>query len=216
MAKFRCSNLSRYVVMFVNIAFLVMGIIITITGAAGYAKAQDVEHQAVIFRTLRVSLIAELILIAGIITIAVSLTGCYGAYARETGYLKCYAVSLFIIVCIQLGMGAYLLTLNLDKLYSTWAQDDTQGEQRREDYENYMHCCGWDYVTDSMPETPCAGYRVTCKAATKAFLDKYMGPVAAAAVAIAVVELISLIATMVVIFSSGKKMEDFYDNPFSY
>jgi len=216
MAKFSCAKISRYIVVLVNVAFIVMGCIIMITGAAAYAKAQSVENSAVIFRTLNVSLIGELITCAGLITIVISLTGCYGAIARDPNYLKFYAISLFIIVCIQLGMGAYLMSLNIDSLYNTWATDTDQGEQNREDYENYMHCCGWDYVTDSMPETPCAGYRVTCKQATKDFISKYMGPVAAAAVAIAVIELVSLIATLVVIFSSGKKVEDFYDNPFSY
>lgn len=43
-----------------------------------------------------------------------------------------YAISLFIIVCIQLGMGAYLMTLNIDNLYNTWATDTHQGEQNRE------------------------------------------------------------------------------------
>jgi len=216
MAKFSCSNASRYIVVLVNVAFIVMGIIIMITGFVAYGLAQNVESSAIIFRSLQVSLIAELITITGLMTIAISLTGCYGAYMKDSNYLKFYAVSLFIVCCIQLGMGAYLMSLNVDSLYNTWAQDDTQGEEQREDYENYMHCCGWDWVTDSMPETPCDGYRVTCKQATQNWLNSHMASVAAAAVGIAVVELVSLIATCIIIATSGKKSEDFYDSPFSY
>jgi hypothetical protein len=47
-----------------------------------------------------------------------------------------YAISLFIIVCIQLGMGAYLMIINIDSLYSTARGPPTPTRASR----NHTHC----------------------------------------------------------------------------
>jgi hypothetical protein len=55
-----------------------------------------------------------------------------------------------------------------------------------------MKCCGFEYITDSQPETDCAGeYTISCKQATLDKIDEYLVPLASAGVAIAVIEVYS-------------------------
>ena len=60
---------------------------------------------------------------------------------------------LFLIVAGQIAAGAYILNLNIRrKLEDAWFLDTEQGEQRRQEYQEYMECCGFEYITDSQPE----------------------------------------------------------------
>jgi len=195
---------------------LAFGLAITIAGSVAYSKSGQLENSAEIFKTLNVKLIAAFIVSLGIATIVTSLSGFVGAATKNTTFLKIYAVILFCVCAIQLGIGSYMVTLNVDDLRAEWFKDTDQGEARREQYQDYMDCCGFEFITDSQPETECpSNSKTSCKDATMAFMKKYLAPVAVIAVVIAVIELISLTATCIIIATSATK-EDFYDNPFGY
>jgi len=102
-------------------------------------------------------------------------------------------------------------------LRETWFTDSTLAERRRQEYQNYMECCGFEYITDSQPETDCdGGWTIPCKTATVNVLSQYLGPVSAAAVAIAVIELLSLGATCAIIMTRSAEVVDAQSSPFSY
>jgi len=217
MARFDdLKKIARYLVIFINVLFKAFGIAILVAGFVAFNKASDLESNAAIFQALNVKLVASVIVSVGIATIVASSSGCLGAVFQNTTCLKAYVIVLFAICCLQIAIGSYLISLNVDDLESVWAEDTQQGEDRREAYQNYMQCCGWEWVTDSMPETPCPGlYTTSCSQATKNIMAKYMTPVALAAVIIGVLEILSLLSTCIIIFASQRK-EDYWDNPFGY
>ena len=86
-------------------------------------------------------------------------------------------------------MGAYILSLDVKKeMRSAWFNDTIKvtflacgcpsylsllkGEDRRQAYQEYMECCGFDTLTDSQPDTDCIqGFTRTCVKATKVFIS---------------------------------------------
>jgi len=209
-------KIARYLVIIINIMFLAFGIAILIAGLVAFNKASDLENNAEIYQSLNVKLIAAIIVCVGIATIVAASSGCLGAYFKNTACLKAYGIILFMIVCLQIAMGAYLISLNINDLQTVWDTDTQAGEDRRIAYQGYLKCCGWQYVTDSMPETPCNGqYEVSCSQATQNVMDQYMTPVALAVVIIGSLEVISLLGTCLIIASTQSK-EDYWDNPFGY
>lgn len=126
-----------------------------IIGFYGYDKSDSIESSASIFKALNVKLIAALITCTGIGTIVISLCGCAGAYFKNTSILKAvrklfpavfrcpcadellfqYAVTLFLVCAVQLGMGAYMVSLDPEDLRDEWETDTQQGEERRQSYQ---------------------------------------------------------------------------------
>jgi len=189
--------------------------VMMIVGIVGYNAVNSSSQQAQILADFDLPNIMLVLVCSGIGTVCTSLFGFLGAYKRWENVLKLYASIVFVVICLQIGMGGYLLNLNVDSLQNTWAEEDQTGLQRRIDYQNYLSCCGWNYWYDSLGQlnTPCPfmptitnpGTPTTCRQGTLDFINKYLGAIAAAAVTIAVIELVSLIATCVVIFDGKRR-----------
>lgn len=208
---------ARYTVVTVNVIFLFLGAVVTGFGVYGWQEARKLEDKASIFKEMNAQLIAEFLACTGIITMATSMLGCLGAWQRWHTCIKAYAIILFAVCAVQMAMGAYLLTLSPDKLRDIWFTDTTRGEQLRQEYQNYMECCGFEYITDSQPETDCAGgYTIACKQQTINKIKDYIAPAAVAGVTIAVIELISLAATCAIIMTRSADVVDASDDPFAY
>jgi len=205
-----CSGASRLVVIGIYAVFLLLGIAMVIVGIIGYNQVINTTNKADVLQDFDLPKIMIVILASGIGTILTSLFGCLGAWQRWENVLKLYASIVFVVVCIQLAMGGYLLHLNINSLETTWAEETPAGEQRRVAYQNYITCCGWNNWYDSIGQlqTPCPymptaispALPKTCRQGTIDFINKYMGAIAAAAISIAVIEIVSLLATCVVIF----------------
>jgi len=216
MAKgFDCGQFSRKIVIIINVLFLLLGIAMVIVGIIGYNSVINSTNRANILQDFDLPSIMIIILCTGLGTILTSLFGCLGAWKRWENVLKLYASIVFVVVCIQIGMGGYLMNLNVDSLSNTWAEEDATGLQRRIDYQNYLTCCGWSNWYDSLGQlnTPCPfmptltmpSNPTTCRQATINFIHQYLGAIAAAAVVIAVIELVSLFATCFVIFDGKRR-----------
>jgi len=216
MAKgFDCGQFSRQVVIGINALFLLLGIAMVIVGIVGYNQLQSSTNQAYVLQDFDLPNIMIVILCSGLGTVLTSLFGCLGAWKRWENVLKLYASIVTVVVCIQIAMGAYLLNLNIDSLQSTWATETVQGTQNRVSFQNYLGCCGWSNWYDSIGQltTPCPylptitnpALPTTCRQATLNFVHKYMGAIAAAAITIAVIELVSLFATCFVIFDGKRR-----------
>lgn len=216
MAKgFDCSSFSRVLVIVINVIFLLLGIAMLIVGIIGYNQVVNQTNKANVLQDFDLPKIMIVILCSGIGTILTSIFGFLGAWQRWENVLKLYASIVFVVVCIQIGMGAYLLNLNIDSLRSTWAQETAAGINLRVQYQNFITCCGWDYWWDSMGQlkTPCPfqptvtspAFPETCRQGTLDFIHKYMGAIAAAAITIACIELVSLFATCFVIFDGKRR-----------
>jgi len=208
---------ARYTVMIVNIIFLACGIFILIMGLVGLNRISDYEDSVPILKELNIKLIASLIVCAGIATIAVAVIGFISAAFRMHAFLKAYTLLLFAVCCIQIAMGAYMITRDVEDLRDEWELDSEQGEARRQAYQLSFECCGFLYVTDSLPETECPNnYRVSCVEATKTKIEENLLPVAISAIVFGCLELISLVATCLIVCQPEAEKLDFYDNPFSY
>jgi len=133
-----------------------------------------------------------------------------------------YILFLFVVLTVQMAMGALMLSMNKDDVYNTYREDSLIGYERRQDFQTHMKCCGWKYATEEFfPErvaciatyplntTPCADK-------VQSLLDDWVYPTGIVLVVLSILSLIALIATLVVIFSQRKKKEDFFENPFSF
>src|SRR5438105_3448318 len=111
---------------------------------------------------------------------------------------------MFIILCIQLAMGAYLNGLDPSALEQRWHEATPT---TRDAIQKFLTCCGWSGVADTTPFPDCnyAGWRpptTTCKDAAYAYINKNIRPVAVAAITLASVEFVSMFATCGLIYTA--------------
>jgi len=208
-------------IVIVNILFLLMGIAIVAIGSYGVTQSKKVIAGAQLLQQLDIVLIGVIVTASGVGTILTSIAGLIGAIKKWGNFLKGYALVLFLVCGIQLSMGVYLTTLNTDQLQSTWNEDTDAGRQRRIDYQDHFHCCGWNTLTDSLGylDTPCPNPGVitlTCKQATINFMHQYVDPLALGSIVVACIELFSMSLACFVIMTMKGPVEDIMDNPFHY
>jgi len=214
-------KISRFLIVFVNIMFLMLGIAIVILGSYGIYQGGKAVKGAQLLKQLDVVLIGGIITASGAVTVIISIAGMLGACKQWAKCLKVYALVLFIVCAIQLAIGIYLSTLTVNSLESTWAEDSEDGQSRRVDYQDFFKCCGWIFITDSLGylNTPCpdAGYvTLTCAQATLNYVHTYIDPVALGATIVASVELVAMSLACFVIMTQKGETENFYDDPFHY
>jgi hypothetical protein len=214
-------KVSRFLIVFVNILFLMLGIAVVVLGAYGLVKGGQAVKGAKLLKQLDIVLIGAIVTASGAVTIVTAFAGLLGACKQWAKCLKAYALVLFIVCAIQLAMGIYLSTLTLGDLQTTWEEDSDEGLERRISYQDFFDCCGWNYLTDSLGylNTPCinAGYIfLTCRDATLNYIHDYVDPVAVGATIVASVELVAMSLACFVIMTQKGDVENFYDDPFHY
>lgn len=119
-------------------------------------------------------------------------------------------------------MGILMLTLSPNTVYDSFREDSVSGYERRQQFQDYMKCCGWDYISEEFfpDRVACHSlnpqYTVPCVEETQNFLDTWVQPIAIALVIVGVFSFFALIASLMVIFSTKNSKEDFFENPFSF
>jgi flagellar basal body-associated protein FliL len=152
----------------------------------------------------------------------VAILGFVAAVKKLKRLMVFYVVMIFVILTVQMAMGIVMLTMDSSDVYDTFREDSVEGYQRRENFQTYMECCGWDYSTEEFfPErVACVArhptYTNTCKEEVQDVIDTWVTPTGIVLVVLSVLALIALVAALVVIFSQRKKKEDFFENPFSF
>jgi len=221
--KYTCEATARNVVLIINVIFLLFGVVIIAIGVIGYNKANDIRNSQIL-SAFSIDILTIIVFASGIGTIIAAIIGFSGAWLRHLTLLKIYSVFVFIVVGIQFAIGIYLTTLDVNTLRTAWEEDDPQGQgrTRRYAFQDYLHCCGFDYWTDSIgqlqtdcpyrPINPGDSAPPSCKQAAYDFVKTWIGPVWAAAITIACLELTALATTCFIIFKNrGKSVDTAFD-----
>lgn len=104
-----------------------------------------------------------------------------------------YASMMFIILCIQLAMGAYLNQLDPASITERWHR---AAPATRDAIQKFLTCCGWERVTDTAPFPDCVypaeefGTELVanCQYKAEQYIKEHIKPVALAAMTIAALE----------------------------
>jgi hypothetical protein len=206
-----------------NVVFGITGIVIAIAGAGAITQTEQVQEEVVILEFFDLTLLAWAVMLTGLMTIAVASIGFMGALKYKVSYLKVYTFILFLVCCLELGVGIYLASLEVDVLSSFWFEETADGFGRRIAYQTYFDCCGWATVTDTYPYPggglgpECHNYAIslTCRQATEDWMGVYIAPIAVAVVIIPLFQIISLAGScMILQFAGSQTVEE--DHAFSY
>jgi hypothetical protein len=213
--RFTVEGIARYGVVGVNFIFLILGIVTLILGAVGFVKQQQMLNNNNELSSFNLNTIMIIILISGIGTMCCAIMGIIGAFLRISNILKLYCLILLCVICLQIGMGAWVLNLSISSLQGTWYDPTPSGISNRIAFQNYMNCCGWQTWSDSIAQlyTPCpytpangfVGTPTTCQDSANNFMKTYMDAVAIGAIIIAVFEALALITTFILIFKGKAK-----------
>jgi len=233
MAKNKVQKCIRNLTAVINVFFLGIGIVMIILGARAFGKVVDLENQASLFKVFNLWPLSLVLLLCGCGTVATSFAGFYGAKFRVAACMKAYAIILTLIIGLEFVMTGYMLNVSAGSVRTEWFQDDGAPQagsnpypflERRIQVQNALHCCGFDYVWDSLltnPVTPCnqpdngmPPPPSTCKQAFTDYINTYIGPVATAAIVFASLEVVALICSCVVIFGSPQQKDT--DDAFHY
>jgi len=217
--KLTCTDIARYMVIGINVLFMFMGLGVFIAGALLTTKGVDAVDGGAVGQTntllsqLNVQSVAIIIFSTGLAVLFISVFGFFGAWKQWRKCLIFYAASLFLIICIQLAMGAYLAELNTSTLDQQWYLSSPDA---RNAVQIYFTCCGWKTADDSIPYPDCVLPPPVTSCQTKAndFIDSIYLPVALISICFGCIELVSLIGSCGLIFTSKEIKDEFYDDPF--
>lgn len=206
----------------INVLFICAGIAILIASILSWNELEDLRSRADLLKELNLDVIIQVVLFAAAAMFLVAILGFVAAVKKLKRLMVFYVVMIFVILTVQMAMGIVMLTMDSSDVYDTFREDSVEGYQRRENFQTYMECCGWDYSTEEFfPErVACVArhptYTNTCKEEVQDVIDTWVTPTGIVLVVLSVLALIALVAALVVIFSQRKKKEDFFENPFSF
>jgi len=211
----------------INILFLACGIIVLICGIIAATETQDFRQNADIFRETNINAGCTTILVCGVVTIFATVVGFIGIVKANIVVMKGYIVLIGVTVAMQLAMGSFTISRDPDNaLHDYWfLETEDAARQQKEDYQQYLNCCGWYELRDSfgpgMPlcdltcyENPgsCSG----CLHATQVWLDEKVGPGSLGAIICALVEIFAMIAPCYLIMIMKKDKDDFFEDAYHY
>jgi hypothetical protein len=230
-----CAGFTRILLLGINFFFLGAGVLIVILAAVANSNSNTFEADAPIFHWYQASISSAILIATGAGTIATSLVGFAGVYFRWTTCLKIYTIVMFGVCALQLAIGIFLDTRNVDTQIEDYWFDPTQdGLDERTKYQTTRSCCGWATTTDSRTQawgpTQCPpafvpGYEWVprpdgawppCREATVDWIDKYVSPIAVAAIVLSVFQFVALAGSCWIVMVAKKDGDDFYSSPFHY
>ena len=102
---------------------------------------------------------------------------------------------------------------------TTWNEETPSGRANRIDIQNSLTCCGYDTWTDAIgflqtpcPYAPSAPVQAsaftppqTCYVAVRDYVNRWLLPVAIAAIVLAIVEMLAVATTSFIIFRQKEK-----------
>lgn len=215
---FKCADwvaekLARNWILGVNVLFFLFAIILMIMAVGAITQVAQVTENVVILQFFDLTLMAWCIFLMGLMTLITSVLGFYGAYSWKVTPIKVYTFILFMVICLELGVGIYIFQLDVDSLESFWFTDTDVGYDRRESYQGYFDCCGWNTITDSYPypggglgpECHDFGIALTCRQASVNWMDEYILPISTAIIIVPMIEFISLIGAFFIMATAGQQ-----------
>lgn len=225
-AKCSLEKIAKSGIFITNILFLILGVIVMISGGVALGEAKAFESDAEIFGTLNLRTAAAILLATGISCVIVALMGMLGSYKRYPTLLKLYVVLMFAIVVLQFGLGIYINRVDVeDQIRTEFLCIDPPDvcQENRLAYQNYLLCCGWDdplIDTISLGDPICPyhyyGNTQTCQDATEDWIAKYGTPIAKLVIVLGVFELFALMMSCYIIMTAKTDTDDYFNNPFHY
>jgi hypothetical protein len=211
----------------VNIFFLVAGIIVLACGIVAASSTQDFRSNADIFRKTNINAGATTVLVCGAVTIFATFVGFLGIVKANIIVMKMYIVLIGVTICMQLAMGSFIVSRDIDSELSDWwfGETDQQAIDDKDNYQQYLGCCGWYSLRDSfgagMPlcALTCYDNPGTCPGclhATEDWIDKNVVPGSVGAIIIACVEFLVIIAPCYLIMIMKKDKDDFFEDAYHY
>jgi hypothetical protein len=205
----------------VNVFFMCCAIAILVAAAISYDQLKDIRERADVLKDLNIDVFLQIVLFCGSAMIVTSAIGIIAAVFRFKKLMVLYVVLIFILLAIQLAMGIVLIIMKKEDVYEPYREDSVQGQKRRSDFEVYMECCGWSYITEEFfPERlACVAthptYTKSCGDQIQHLINTKVKPTAIVLLVASIFSLFGLITAIVLIMSQKQKKEDFFDNPFS-
>jgi len=234
-----CKGIASKTVIGCAVFFLICGIIILALGTIAFNGVDSFERNAYLFNKANIGAASIVLVVCGAMTMGLAIFGFAAFMKREFTMMKMYIVLTGCTIVLQLGMGSFIHSVNINAELRTSFVDTSQGNrnvEQRTEYMRFIKCCGWHYSYDLIGDGPqcswspggegyslgCPGFPSTdscfppCEKATKDFLAKEVSPAAAAAIAVSVFEIFALAASCYIIMIRKKDKDDFYDDPFHY
>jgi len=140
-----CDNMVRYIMVFWNILFTIVGFVLIGFGAWSQIAAKDYLN---FLGENYINTPIFLIIVGGVICV-VALLGCCGAWAEKKWLMMMYAAFLVIILVAQIGAGiaAYWLKGDLSNEVSK-NMNDAMDNYRKPDFDGVTHT--WDIVQKTL------------------------------------------------------------------
>lgn len=205
----------------VNIFFMAAAIAIIVAAAISYDQLKDIRARADVLKDLNIDVFLQIVLFCGGAMFVTAIIGIVAAVWRLKKLMVLYVVLIFILLAIQLAMGIVLIIMKKEDVYGPYREDSPAGQQRRADFEVYMECCGWSYITEEFfPERlACVAqhptYTKACGDQIQHLINTKVKPTAIVLLVASLFSLLGLVTAIVLIMSQKQKKEDFFDNPFS-
>jgi len=230
-----CQGFTRVLLLGINCFFFGAGVLIVILGAVANANADQFEADASIFHWYQAGVSTAILIATGAGTIATATVGFIGVYFRWTTCLKLYTIVMFLVCALQLAIGIFLFTRNVNTQISDyWFDPTATGLDNRSAYQVTRSCCGWATTTDTRTQawgpTDCPpafvpGYEWVprapgawppCEQATIDWVHKYIDPISVAAIVLSVFQFVALSGSCFIVMVSRKDGDDFYTSAYHY
>lgn len=203
----------KYLLCAVNSLFVLTGVMIISVGTTIYAVYEDFSH----FLDPSYFSPATLLIVVGILVFIIAFFGCCGALRESTCMVLVFAVSLSLILIMEMaaGIAAYALQDKVkgvlqDKINYTMHQYETNEEARAavDFMQDRLRCCGyngtndWEYVpmiNTTNPPLSCysdfytASYNTGCISRLSIVIHRSALYIVTGAVAIALIQMTGII-----------------------
>jgi len=218
-----CDNFIRFILIIVNVATLLSGLILIAVGALSLAQQSDFNDYT---GGTSYTAASFFLIILGAVVLIVSLVGCFGAFKKNQNLLKVYGG--FIILCIILQLVLIIFGFinkgaiaEAGKSYANstfnqtdFADMDNLAQKTVDLFQTNLECCGLDgpsFWTGDLPASCCANvtanatvvaepcsaekaYQVGCYSAAEAALNACGTIIIIIAIIILVVEILCVLA----------------------
>lgn len=177
--------------------------------------------QAEVLDSLNTKIILTVVLFTSGGLVVTSIMGIIAVLKRYKKLLMTWVIFTFVIFAVQLAVGAYMLTLSPDQARDAFREDSMAGMEKRNSFQNYMQCCGWNYGTEEFfPErVACLAlhpqYTDTCRQAVGDFIDTWITPTAILMIVSSCLQFVGLVGSVMIVAFNRQSKEDFFDNAYS-
>ena len=151
-----CPKITKFIFVFFNILFLILGLVIV--GVGAWLVAENNAFVALTGNSVVSG--AALIIVAGGVTVIIAAVGILGALCQARPLLVIFAVTLIIIVILEIvgaGLAIYFrnnIRVFLDdgfkRAFAAFSNGDSALDVAVNAYQNQVDCCGAENYTDWM------------------------------------------------------------------